>query len=107
MNLLAVLQSATPLSPIVEQILVGVFVTIFIVFLLSSRRLKRGASQNTATYNARTGLIFSVICIVWGGALWFVILWTQRYDNVLAIVGASTLTCVGVYSLAMSLRKKN
>jgi hypothetical protein len=106
MNPLIILQSATPLSPVMQQVLVAVFVAIFVVALLASRRLKRSAEQTTATYKARTNLIFSIICIVWGGAIWFVILWTRRYDNVLSIVAASILVCVGAYSLVMSLRKR-
>jgi hypothetical protein len=74
--------------------------------LLASRRLKRGAAQPTGAYAARTGLIFSVICIIWGGAIWVAILMAQRYDNVLAMVAASSLLCIGLYSLIMSLRKR-
>ena len=88
-----------------QQALVAVFVAIFVVVVVASRRLKRGAAR-TAAYNARTGLIFSVICIVWGGAIWFAILMTRRYDGLLAMAAASSLLCIGLYSLVTGLRKR-
>jgi heme/copper-type cytochrome/quinol oxidase subunit 3 len=105
MNPMSILQAARPLSPITEQVMVAVFVVIFIALILASLRAKRAPTQ-TAAYNARTGLIFSVILIVWGGAIWFAILTTRRYDNLLAIVAASSLLCIGLYSLVMALREK-
>jgi Ca2+/H+ antiporter len=105
MNSLSLFQATTPLSPVMEQIMIAVFVVIFIAILLASRRAKRAPTQPVA-YNARTSLIFSAILIVWGGAIWFAILLTQRYDNLLAIVAASSLLCIGLYYLFMGLRKR-
>jgi len=102
---LSILQAATPPSPVTEQVMIGVFVVIFIAIILASLRAQR-AHTRTAAYNARTGLIFSVILIVWGGAIWVGILTTGRYDNLLAIVAASSLLCIGLFSLVMALRKK-
>ena len=106
MHPLAILQLETPLSPVSERVMVAVFVAIFIAILLASRRLKRSAAQPTGAYAARTGLIFSVICVVWGGAIWVAILMAQRYDNVLAMIAASSLLCIGLYYLVKGLRNR-
>jgi hypothetical protein len=106
MNTLSIFQAVTPLSPVMEQVMIAAFVAVFIALVLASLRAKRATTQ-TAAYNARTGLIFSVTLIVWGGAIWFAILMTQRYDNLLAIVAASSLLCIGLYCLLMVLRKRD
>jgi cytochrome bd-type quinol oxidase subunit 2 len=93
-----------PQSPVMQQVMIAVFVAIFIALVLVSRRAK-GAPAKTAAYNARTGLIFSAILVVWGGAIWFAILMSQRYDNLLAIVAASSLLCIGLYYLFKGLRR--
>ena len=105
MSLIINLQSAAPPSLAIQLTLVAVMVATFVVVWFASRRLRRGLRQSLVTNKSRTNLIFSIICILWGGAVWFLIISSKRYDNVLAIVMASILVCMGVYSLIKALLK--
>jgi hypothetical protein len=56
---------------------------------------------------ARTNIISSSFCILWGGTIWFLILRSRRFDNNFAMVMATLLVCLGVYYLVRSLRRSN
>lgn len=105
MNQLLIFQTETPQSPIWTPVLYVVFVVIVISFVTLLRRVKRAPTQ-TAEYNIKSGIIASIICIVWGGGIWLIMLATQRFDNLLAIIAASFLLCTGLYSLFMVLKKR-
>jgi hypothetical protein len=59
-----------------------------------------------ATHRLQADVIFSIICILWGGGVWYLIITKNAYSNTLAVVIASLLVCVGIYSLAKRFMKK-
>jgi len=56
------------------------------------------------TRKQKLDLIFSVIALVWGGGLWFLLIRSRLYSNISAMVMASILVVVGTYYLIKSLR---
>jgi hypothetical protein len=57
------------------------------------------------TRKDKLDLTFSIILIIWGGALWFFIVRSRLYDNVLAIIFASINGVIGVVYLIKSIRR--
>jgi hypothetical protein len=45
-------------------------------------------------------IVFSIVCVLWGASIWYLIVTEKAYGNTLAIVMASILLCTGIYYLA-------
>jgi len=57
------------------------------------------------TRKDKVNLTFPIILIIWGGALWFLIIRSRLYDNVLAIIFAGINLVIGVVYLIKSVRR--
>jgi hypothetical protein len=57
------------------------------------------------TRKDKLDLTFSISLIIWGGALWFLIIRSRLYDNVLAIIFAGINLVIGVVYLIKSVRR--
>lgn len=57
------------------------------------------------TRKDKLNLTFPIILIIWGGALWFLIIRSRLYDNVLAIIFAGINLVIGVVYLIKSVRR--
>jgi hypothetical protein len=77
-----------------------------IVGWIALRPLMPKLRQFTLSHKSQVNITFSIICILWGAGVWYLIVVKSAYSNVFAIVMASILVCVGIYSLARRLVRK-
>jgi hypothetical protein len=57
------------------------------------------------TRKDKLDLTGSIVLIIWGGALWFLVIRSRLYDNVLAIIFAIINVVIGVVYLIKSVRR--
>ena len=101
-----ILQPDTSLPLSSQLLLVSVMVVTGIVGWLVLRPLIPWIRRLVVAHKSEVDIIFfSIICILWGGGIWYLIVTKHAYSNTLAIVMASGLICVGIYSLAKRLTR--
>jgi hypothetical protein len=59
-----------------------------------------------SSHGSLIDIVFSVVLILWGAGVWYLIITKNAYKNTFAVIMASILICVGVYCLAKRLLKK-
>ena len=67
-------------------------------------RLLKPRLRHWLAPNRNTDIIFSILMIIWGAGVWALVIAKKSYGNTLAVVMASFLLCLGLYSLVARLR---
>jgi hypothetical protein len=89
-----------------QLFLIAVMAMTAIVGWIVLRPLIPKLTRFTSSHKSQVDITFSIICIIWGAGVWYLIVVKSAYSNVFAIVMASILVCVGLYSLARRLLRK-
>jgi predicted neutral ceramidase superfamily lipid hydrolase len=58
-------------------------------------------------YPNHTAVVFSILMIVWGGGIWYLLISKNDYSNTLAMIMASLVACTGIGLLIISILRKN
>jgi hypothetical protein len=107
MNALFIIIDSEPVSLGFQLLLVAVMaVTALVCWLILRPLMPKFRRWLSAPHGVRTNLISAGILIVWGAGLWILIVTKHSYDNTLAMVAASVLLCVGIFSLVNTFRKR-
>jgi hypothetical protein len=86
--------------------LIAVMALTAIVGWIALRPLIPKLRRFTSSHKSQVDITFSIICILWGSGVWYLIVVKSAYSNVFAVVMASVLVCVGIYSLARRFVRK-
>ena len=89
-----------------QLFLIAVMAVAAIVVSVALRPLIPKLKRLTSSHKSEVDITFSIICIVWGAGVWYLIVVKSAYNNVFAVVMASILVCVGIYSLARRFVRK-
>jgi hypothetical protein len=101
------LQANSSMAPGLSVLLVAVMIVAVVVGWFATRPLRPILKGLVASNKNRFDLISGIICVLWGGGVWLLIIRYNQYDNVFGIVMASMLICVGLYSLVKRLLKRD
>jgi hypothetical protein len=89
-----------------QLFLIALMVITYLIAWKAVRPLVPKLGRWVSSHRSLTEIGFSLVLIVWGAGVWYLIVTKNAYSNIFAIVMASILICAGVYFLAKQLLKK-
>jgi hypothetical protein len=87
-------------------LLIAVMVISYVVLWRLMRTLVRKLGQWLAPRRYWTDLLFSVVLILWGAIIWYLLISKDDHTNLLAVMVASISMWTGTYCFVRQLAKK-
>jgi len=79
------------------NILIGILVIAAIIVVLVKRPLTSKLSRWLLTHRLLVNRVAPFVFIAWGGAIWALMILKGDFSNLIAIVAASVIICIGVF----------
>ena len=95
----------------IANLLIGATAIVFTIVVIAMRvrgrplmpRIIRWVTAHPQLANT----IVSLLLIVWGAFVWYLLISKSNYSNMLAMIMASLLICTGIVFLILGILKKN
>jgi prolipoprotein diacylglyceryltransferase len=95
----------------IGNVLIGLAAIAFIVTAIVMRAVGRPLLPRfvrlMTAYPNHTAVVFSILMIVWGGGIWYLLISKNDYSNKFAMIMASLIACTGIGLLVISRLRKN
>ena len=90
---------------VASLIILGLMVIGFVFLVRLTRPLSRRFQRWVAAHRSVTEIVGSLVMIVWGASIWYLLISRNNYSNTLAMVMATLLICAGTCFLIIGLLK--